>query len=279
MARPRAIENNRRMPPLRWIPSRQTGATFEQPLVALLLDAARRPTLAPAFLRAVNHLAPAAYLSIVRYDPQGPVLLEGHAHAAAPHNITHDCWARYRERFFRVDELPRLAQRLRDGPAPDDVAAMHCTAPQIPDHGWREQIYEQRGLSDRLTLLYAPVRGMACSINLYRTEAMGPFDEAALQRVLSLAPLLKQVHGQVLGATPAHDIDRRIEAAEEALCARTAALSPRERQVCARIACGLSVDGIAADLAVAPSTVLTLRKRAYAKLGLHNRIELARLLH
>jgi len=36
--------------------------------------------------------------------------------------------------------------------------------------------------------------------------------------------------------------------------------------VCARIACGVSADGIAAELDVAPSTITTLRKRAYAKL-------------
>jgi DNA-binding NarL/FixJ family response regulator len=43
-------------------------------------------------------------------------------------------------------------------------------------------------------------------------------------------------------------------------------LSAREQAVCARIACGISADGIAVELDVAPSTVTTLRKRAYAKL-------------
>ncbi|MBQ0919700.1 LuxR family transcriptional regulator, partial [Hydrogenophaga aromaticivorans] len=60
------------------------------------------------------------------------------------------------------------------------------------------------------------------------------------------------------------------------------ALSPRERAVCARIALGLSAEGIAVDLDVAPSTVITLRKRAYQKLaeaGLPaQRLGLARLL-
>jgi DNA-binding CsgD family transcriptional regulator len=60
------------------------------------------------------------------------------------------------------------------------------------------------------------------------------------------------------------------------------ALSPREAEVVARIAHGLSADGIAAELDVAPSTVVTLRKRAYAKLaeaGLPaDRLRLARWL-
>lgn len=268
------------MPPIRWIPEQQPGVVFDQPMVSLLLDAVRRPALAPSFLRAVNRLAPAAYLSLVRYDRNGPALLEGHAHETQPFNITHDCWARYRERFFRIDELPRIAHRLRGEAPAQGVIAWHCTTEEIPDPGWREQVYRYGGLSDRLTLLYAPGRGQVCSINLYRTEGMGPFAEAELQQVLALAPLLKQVHGQALGATgEADDIDTRIRQAEEAVAARTGQLSPRERQVCARIACGLSVDGIAADLDVAPSTVLTLRKRAYAKLDLHSRLELVRWLH
>lgn len=270
------------MPPFRWIPEQPAGVVFDQPMVSLLLDAVRRPTLAPSFLRAVNRLAPAAYISLVRYDEAGPVLLEGHAHEALPRNITHDCWARYRERFFRLDELPRLAQRLRaDATTPQaGLLASHCVTEQIPDAGWRDEVYRRSELSDRLTLLYAPVRGLACSINLYRTEQMGPFGEQALAQVFGLAPLLKRVHGQVLGANDhGDDIDSRIHTAEQALGSRTAQLSPRERQVCARIACGLSVDGIAADLGVAVSTVLTLRKRAYAKLDVHTRFDLVRWLH
>jgi DNA-binding NarL/FixJ family response regulator len=49
--------------------------------------------------------------------------------------------------------------------------------------------------------------------------------------------------------------------------------------VCARIACGLSMDGIAADLGIAKSSVLTLRKRAYNKLALHSRMDLVRRFH
>jgi DNA-binding CsgD family transcriptional regulator len=59
----------------------------------------------------------------------------------------------------------------------------------------------------------------------------------------------------------------RIAKAHAAIQAKVPALSARELEVCARIACGISADGIAAELDVAPSTVLTLRKRAYAKLA------------
>jgi FixJ family two-component response regulator len=78
------------------------------------------------------------------------------------------------------------------------------------------------------------------------------------------------------------DRQAQVSQAAQRLARLAPALSPRERAVCARIACGLSADGIAADLDVAPSTVVTLRKRAYLKLagaGLPaERVGLARLL-
>lgn len=51
-------------------------------------------------------------------------------------------------------------------------------------------------------------------------------------------------------------------------------LSPREAQVCALIACGFSVSAIAMELKVSEETVITFRKRAYAKLAITSRGEL-----
>jgi DNA-binding CsgD family transcriptional regulator len=58
---------------------------------------------------------------------------------------------------------------------------------------------------------------------------------------------------------------------------RAPSLSGHERQVCARIAGGRSAMSIATELGIAPATVLTLRKRAYGKLGVHDRLSLTRL--
>lgn len=56
-------------------------------------------------------------------------------------------------------------------------------------------------------------------------------------------------------------------------------LSTREREVCASIAYGLGAEGIAAELCVAASPATTLRERAYAKLAIHGRQQLARFIH
>jgi DNA-binding CsgD family transcriptional regulator len=51
-------------------------------------------------------------------------------------------------------------------------------------------------------------------------------------------------------------------------------LSAREQQVCARALRGMSNPAIALDLGVQVSTVSTLRRRAFAKLGISTLSEL-----
>jgi DNA-binding CsgD family transcriptional regulator len=248
--------------------------------VSLLLDVPRDLAPARAMLHFLNALLPVEFISLVRHAPDAPTQLEGHAHGTGVPNVTRDCFAQYRRHFYGFDDATRIAGRMEDeGGAADEVTVLHTHADDIPDPGWRRQIYEREHLSDRLALLYAPVaHGSAFSINLYRRESMGRFAPQEIERVLAVAPLLRQVHRHALGTgagAGALDIGTRIALARGRLA--DAPLSGREREVCARIACGLTADGIAADLDIAPSSVHTLRKRAYAKLGIHDRAALVRL--
>jgi DNA-binding CsgD family transcriptional regulator len=260
------------------VPAPASPQTLDLRAVSLLLDVPRDLAPARAMLHFLNALLPVEFISLVRHDPQAPTQIEGHAHGAGVPNVTRDCFAQYRRHFYGFDEATRIAQRM-DGErgTGDEVTVLQMHADDIPDAGWRRQIYEREHLSDRLALLYAPVpRGSAFSINLYRRESMGRFMPREIERVLAVAPLLRQVHGHALGTgAGALDMDARIALSHGRLA--SAPLSGRERDVCARIACGLTADGIAADLGIAPSSVHTLRKRAYAKLGIHDRAALVRL--
>ncbi len=98
--------------------------------------------------------------------------------------------------------------------------------------------------------------------------------------MLGLAPILKRAHRNALFAQLASpDAQTRVLNIERALQRTAPQLSAREREVCARIACGIGADGIASDLGIATSTVMTLRKRAYAKLAIHGRQQLSRFIH
>jgi DNA-binding NarL/FixJ family response regulator len=52
------------------------------------------------------------------------------------------------------------------------------------------------------------------------------------------------------------------------------ALTVREREVCARLLCGMTHDGVANDLQLSLPTVKTYRNRAFARLGIHFKNEL-----
>lgn len=104
-------------------------------------------------------------------------------------------------------------------------------------------------------------------ISFYRGRAGGgtrPDRLAALAGVadLGLAALTARLRDDArVGAVP---LALRLETR---LADRFDALTLRERQICARSLVGMTAGQIAADLGIRPGTVMTYRKRAYARYG------------
>ena len=69
-----------------------------------------------------------------------------------------------------------------------------------------------------------------------------------------------------------------VQELEERSARRWPALTPRERQDCARAAIGLSVEATAIDLGIAKTSVVTFRQRAYRRLGVTSPFELCGLV-
>lgn len=250
--------------------------------VAALLDVALAPTSADTLLNAVQSVVPVDYLSLVRIQRDRPELLEGSASRPQERSVVAHCFGIYRRHYYRRDAILPLAHQLT-GRSGRDGLALHCRADELPDAGWRADIYERERLTDRFTLMHAPAPDQVQVIHLYRDERQGRFKPQEVQQLLCLAPLLRQAHAAAWRSSAAlADRPACIAAGEQRLQRLAPALSSRERAVCARIAQGFSADGIAVDLDVAPSTVITLRKRAYQKLvqaGLPaQRLGLSRLL-
>ena len=250
--------------------------------VSALIDCASAPPSAATLLRAIDAVVPVEYLSLVNFRRDTPELVEGSSRHTHDRDVVAECFAIYRRSYWRSDAVVRLADRVSRRPA-REVAVLHCRADELPVAGWRNDIYVRERLTERFTLLHAPVSGAVQAIHLYRDERQGLFRPDEIDRLLGLAPLLRQAHQAALNAQgTAADRVARLDASRQKLRRLVPGLSPREVEVVARIACGLSADGIAADLDVAPSTVVTLRKRAYAKLaqaGLPaDRLRLARWL-
>lgn len=253
------------------VASRPGAAPVQAASVACLLEASACAQPGAKLLAFIDSIVPVDHLSLVEYVARPregvstPELVEGLSAPDIP-NVTPECFALYRERFWRQDEATRLAQHLGDESLP--LMALRFAPADICVPSWRREIYDRVSLEDRLSFLYSPLHGSAFAINLYRNRRHGPFADAEIERLLAVAPLLKQAHCAALGsARRQQNLDARVADAVSVLARRLPELSPRERAVCARIACGISADGIAAELDVAPSTVTTLRKRAYAKLA------------
>ncbi|NCT99464.1 MAG: LuxR family transcriptional regulator [Comamonadaceae bacterium] len=261
------------------------GQALSPAAVSALLDCASAPPSAARLLRAIDTVVPVEYLSLVNFRRDTPELIEGssrHPHEGHGRDVVAECFAIYRRSYWRADAVMRLADRVSQRPA-REVAVLHCRADELPVAGWRNEIYKRERLTERFTLLHAPARGAVQAIHLYRDERQGLFRPDEIQRLLGLAPLLRQAHQAALNADGvAADREAQVALSRQRLARLVPALSPREAEVVARIAHGLSADGIAAELDVAPSTVVTLRKRAYAKLaeaGLPaDRLRLARWL-
>ncbi len=258
------------------------GPALNPAAVSALIDCASAPPSAVRLLRAIHAVVPVEYLSLVSLQRDTPELIEGSSRHTHERDVVAECFAIYRRSYWRSDSVMRLADRVARGPA-RDVAVLHCRADELPVAGWRNEIYKRERLTERFTLLHAPTPGAVQAIHLYRDERQGLFRPDEIQQLLGLAPLLRQAHQASLASQAvAADRDAQVAQARRKLLRLLPALSPREAEVVARIASGLSADGIAADLDVAPSTVVTLRKRAYAKLaeaGLPaDRLRLARWL-
>jgi len=264
-----------------------TSATSRLPVSVFsnLLKVSVQTTSQP-ILDAINQISDVDYVSLVEYPSlgQNPVQVAHAAKERQDHrDVTKECFERYRSSYFKRDPVIRLLKKMEaNDQRCDGVSALHMSREDIPDNAWRRDIYERENLTDRLSFLFSPKTESLLAVNLYRNAKRGPFTSGELEVLLPIAPLIAQVYKSSFASQNLFNITKSVCQLEEILQVRAHTLSSRERAVCARVATGMSVDGIAVDLDVSPSTVMTLRKRAYAKLraqgGPSDRLRLVRWL-
>jgi DNA-binding CsgD family transcriptional regulator len=147
----------------------------------------------------------------------------------------------------------------------------------IGDAAYRLACFERAGICERLTVAGTGA-GQLIALNLYRLDSSGGFSDAELTTLESLAPLLAALAAKHVDMVSmrlrSRDRADRIQALDARLHAISGRLTVREREVLARVMLGMTSEGIALDLAIGLNTVLTYRKRAYARLGLTSQAEL-----
>lgn len=179
---------------------------------------------------------------------------------------------KYISRFWSQDVAARGMPSQAVG-----LFGVRVAARDIEDRDYRRDCYSSLGLIERFSMLEQ--RGEeTIRINFYRTERKGRFEDSDFDRLVGLARPL-------LSALRKHDVSRIPDEPRASLRLfqrRVRMLAPdmpeRECEVCARIATGMSSEGIALDLGISLNTVLTYRKRAYARLRISSQNQLLRNL-
>jgi DNA-binding CsgD family transcriptional regulator len=161
-------------------------------------------------------------------------------------------------------------------PHRSDVATLRVRPEDIDSTGFRRRIFEDSGIVERLSVIQRGPNAWRV-INVARHESDGCFSDEEVASLVGLAclvlPMLPLIrHSQAL-AQPVS-----IARLEERFAARCAALTERERQVCARAALGMSVDATAEELCIGRTSVLTYRQRAYQRLNVASPLQLRALV-
>jgi len=149
--------------------------------------------------------------------------------------------------FLRDPLLPPLREA-----APNSVAVRGLDEiADDMDPDYRARFFDAPGLTTKSTVLAVGER-LRLFVSLYGADARSPDPE-----ISRLAGRMALMHFE--------------RAEDTGIPAALVILSEREQAVCLGILSGQKTEAIAADLGIAPSSVVTYRKRAYAKLGITSR--------
>lgn len=270
-----------------------------------LIDHVGKPEFGQAVLDGMQELLPAASWSVYRAGSAPRLFLS--ASRGVP-DTTRDCWRAYLSGPHRADRTLPKEESTR-------TVLCHLDAQEAPaEH--RAKVYDAHGMAERISVAQPQPDGDVFAINFYRHRHQRAFTDASLHGFAGLAPtLLALVRRHVALACPpvhtagmgrsswqagsgtgdgpealtcagadalmeAHTGDSRAPADDFAQRLRRLcpALTTRELAVCLRLLAGMTQDGIASDLGLAPTTVKTYRNRAFARLGIHFRNQLFALM-
>lgn len=197
-------------------------------------------------------------------------------------SLTRDMSIEYITSGYRSD--PILAAAQREGGAA--LMTHRISRQSIDDARYRRRYYDHAQVRQKLAMLCSNAQ-CAIYLNLYRNPDQPDYTDAEraqfdligaalsglLHKHLRLAPRAPDP-SEMRSELSAASRERVLERLRQTLLAEYSELTPREAQVCASVAIGLTTEGIGLTLGISVNTVATHRKRAYAKLGISSQNEL-----
>lgn len=177
--------------------------------------------------------------------------------------------------YLPIDPLQEAIEGAREDGA---IVRLKVQPGDIANMVYRD-LLEHAGVIERVSFVRKHGEGWRC-MSVFRRQKSGVFSEDDLERLGGLYRLLTPLidrHRELVGEVVKDRIER-LEDLEGRFGLLYPALTGRERQICARAASGVSIEGAALDLGIGTASVLTYRKRAYHRLGVTSAYELAQLV-
>ncbi len=161
-------------------------------------------------------------------------------------------------------------------PGCSDMVLQRLRPSAIPSPEFRRRVFDDAGIVERVSIVQrGPDAWRAMNVSRHASDHY--FSDRELGELIGLACL-------ILPMLPLHRSRSSVPLAitvaelEDRFASRCAALTRRERQVCARAAFGMSVEATANDLRIAKTSVLTYRQRAYQRLRVSSPFELCAMV-
>lgn len=167
----------------------------------------------------------------------------------------------YAERYYAIDPLARIVTSLKEG---QPTRFGRIAAADIADPMYRRECYERPGFLEKLSFVRR--RGSRHFVlSFYRNRERRAAAAGSLAGLAEIVLPLLRKQAELRHREPDLPLAERVEGR---LTMGYPYLSRREREVCARTLIGMTAEAIAIDLRIRESTVLTYRRRAYARYGL-----------
>ncbi len=236
-----------------------------------VIGSADHPALANGILELINTLFPVDGCFVMAFNAgEDPHCLSNAASTADRQN--QELSVDRTPGLFHHDRIQLHLQSLLL-PQPIGAVTVHRQIPiQIIDVTLR-RLYNTLGIVDSMAISIKSSEHAWITITLTRRNRLGLFNEDEKKSLLQIAQLIATMvlrHSQLASQTDEAP-DNSLSSGLDQLCDR---LTQRERQVILRILDGVTMEQIAHDLGLKPSTIVTYRSRGYEKLGVSSRREL-----
>lgn len=252
-----------------------TGTVVDSAAVCHLLNAigsVDHTTLANAILDLVNRHLALADCTVLAYMAERNPRIVSVASQTDYHQIFH-CATNYARHLYQHDRIQLHLQSILPQQEINCVTVHRQTLAQIVDAELRRLFSETLGVVDSMAISIKTGRREWITVHLCRHREQGAFNKQEIETILQLAPLIATSVSRHYRIEADGEGDFRASVSDgiDELCSL---LTQRERQVILRILDGMTIEKIAEELGLKPTTVVTYRSRGYEKLGIKSRREL-----